>query len=90
MKQRIRAGLLYWLALCLLLMMFFSFYQAIDRGVTAEEGLRYTVPHLPKAKPDFEKMSKQADHWMEVTGILLVLSIASAAGGSLMRRRGLR
>jgi hypothetical protein len=77
---------LYLLAFAGILMAGFCMYRGVPLGITADEGLRYSVPNLqPKeatrATPDFVEMKRQADQWGRWAEIALGISVVLCFAG---------
>ena len=80
-----RSRLLYGLAFLSLLAIVPCLYQGVVLGVTAEEGLKYTVPHLPQQRLDFEAMRRSSNRWMWAA--VLSFIVCSVAGLAARKER---
>ena len=92
MRKRTIGVTLCWSAVLLLIASLPYAYKAIDLGVTAEEGLRYSVPgmkastsysaaSITRAEFDFRRMDRTADEWGSLAEVLFLACVSSAFTG---------
>jgi len=98
MTRRGKASTLCEVALVLILVAGYCFYRAIDAGVTAEEGLKYSLPamkadpryskqQMDHAESEFRKLDRAGDEWSSGAAALFLFAAASGVTGILMFRR---
>lgn len=95
MTRRDKGGVLCGLALPLLLAAGYCFYKGLDPGITAEEGLRYSLPAM-KADPryskqdilyaeaDFKKLEHLGDEWSDAFAACAFLAVITGGAGIWM------
>jgi hypothetical protein len=73
------------------------FYQSIDASVTAEEGMRYSIPgmqgdkrysedHIKRARIEFQESARSGDRWGDLFAIAFLASVASGITGYMLLR----
>ena len=82
---------LYLLAFAGILAAGFCMYRGVPLGITAEEGMRYSVPNLKaeeaaRATSEFAEMKQSADRWGRRAEIALGVSVVLCFMG--WRRQG--
>jgi hypothetical protein len=81
----------------LLVATFPCLYRSVELGVTAEEGLKYSIPSMrgsagysadfnSTAESDFRDMDRSGDRWGDVALVLFFCCLTSASVGLWMLR----
>lgn len=79
-----------WLWVPCLPLALWCLYKCLDYGITAEEGMKYTVPHLPPLQRGIEtarfiEMAYRADMYGWISAGLVLIAVLPVVAGASRR-----